>query len=152
METKNLRPIMSQITSGRFEVNHAGTSAWFTNPEYTQGLTREILLDEELLTDFCRKAGVLHKMLHTGFQQELVNWRAIPRRKDKAGDQIPFTPALVEKYQKEITAYLPKLMPDPAATKAGKAEPTPEKALEVLLKGMTPEQLMSKLQAMTAGK
>jgi hypothetical protein len=141
--------IREQILTRKIEVSHAGKSVTYTLPTYLSGITPEVLDNENLLVEYMNDKGCLHGLLHVGLQQEIINVRAIPRKKTVDGQPIAQTAENITKYQKMIDSYKPALMPNPAASKAGK-EPTPEKALEILLKGMTAEQLMERLMAMTA--
>jgi hypothetical protein len=138
---------MTQILEKKFEVNHGGTSHTFQTADYMRGLTKEILTNEDRLVDYLRDRKILLPALHTFLQQDMVNLRAIPR-KTKNTVQIPMTKENIPGYQAAISSYLPKLMPDPDTFGKQPKEITPEKALETLLKGMTPAEIMAKIAEM----
>ena len=118
--------VRAQLNEGKFVVVNQGNEAVFTFPTWLH-IDNETLNNEELLVAHCKKYNVLHKLLHTGLQQEVINCRAISRIVNKAGKAVAYTAELVEKIQEKLNDYLSAFMPAPAEPKKTKQQILDEK-------------------------
>lgn len=70
------------LAEKEIEVNHQGEDVVLDLPEWLTGAS-EVLEDEKALTDWAKKNGCLHGLLHYGIQQFIIKIRAIARPDEK---------------------------------------------------------------------
>ena len=160
------------LNEGIIEVSHLGEKETFELPEWLTG-AKDILGDMEALVAWAQEEEVMHGLLHSGIQQEIIRIRAASRPTiNSYADVNKYNEAigkLVVKdhfhmndrdcqiskrlscdtldAQSRIDDYVCKEVKKPGGTK--KAEVTTESAIEKLLSdGLTPEEIMKKIQVM----
>jgi len=110
------------LKEGTIDVLHRGEEVTLTLPEWLTEAS-EVLMQEEDLTQWAKDNEVLHGLLHSGIQQEIIRLRAAARPAVNTKDDT--SPSLIEekdKAQTRVDDYVCKPTPPPGETKASAKE------------------------------
>ena len=66
------------LDDGKIEVSHRGEDVTLTLPAWLTEAS-PVLMDEELLVEWAKENEVLHGLIHSGIQQEIIRLRAVAR-------------------------------------------------------------------------
>lgn len=142
--------IREQLLAREIVVTNRGRKYTFTLPNVLDGLTPEILDDEELLVDWCKEQDILQRIIHTGFRQFVIDCRAPARPQDKDGTALDYTTEIVQSIQDKLNHMLPGLLAKPGGRKKDPKETIQDYMNRMIKDGMTKEEVLAELASMIA--
>ena len=141
--------ILEQFVTGEFEIVHNGNTRTFKMAEYTDGLTEDIILDEDKLVEYLKSKGILKHMLHQGLRADIISQRAVGKpANDKDGNMVNWSDENLADCQDRIRKHLPSAFDSVKESKSGKKdlEDCKKLAKAMLATGLPTDQVKTVLK------